>query len=597
MRDRFTRPIFGPFRRRAHTGVPADHFPKASEMLRHGDGVHVLVADGAPAVEIPLAAMSETQRREADAANEITDPVELAALVASAFDKAGGVEAWTKLREAKGLTAATLPDGSVEPASWHAYLTCEGLRTDDNREFPIGCFRYGLLPQSMRILVEDEGGHWGAVTCGRTDTIEPRQFPPLVAHYAEGVFGSDLNGQLAELMVEEQTQRFVSVDMRDMTVEYIEVVVSRTPAMGLLDGDDYAPLVDSWIRYVDTTIGAATILSIPAMPQAVIALANVDLPEPALETSTRPAGSEPVGDVELDDEDDALAASGAPPAAPAAPALPRAEWFDDPGFYLGDPRMVLQADNKSYACPLTVGDADPETGLRPVFAHVAWWNCEHTGFPGKKIKPPRSASSYAYYLTGPGVQCAGGALVAGVGNVTMGCGHAPTFKKVGDRKVAVGASEAIAHYDGGYGAVQVMTVRAGQDDFGPWIAGFIRPDVTDEQLAEAMTLAPSGDWREIAGALDMVAVLLVPVPGFPVRRALSASAGGEVDEVGLHAAMKGDRVLALVAAGQVRRVDPGARIAHLERSLSAALDRIGVLEAGLPPAPDPVADAKERFGL
>jgi len=68
----------------------------------------------------------------------------------------------------------------------------------------------------------------------------------------------------------------------------------------------------------------------------------------------------------------------------------------------------------------------------------------------------------------------------------------------------------------------------------------------------------------------MVAALLVPVPGFPVRRSVVAAGNINLDEFGaFRMGVGGDeRILSLVAAGRVRRVDPVERIAALEATVA-----------------------------
>jgi len=182
-----------------------------------------------------FAGMTEAQRREADAANEVTGDA-LDALVASLL-----AEYPEERRQA--LTAATNANGEVVGAAWHAYACVEGIRTDDGRELLPGSTRYPDMPISLRLLVEDEGAHWGAVSCGRADSCKPMEAQGLSFTYAEGVFGSDPNGQLAELMVEEQTQRFISIDPRDVTAERVEVEIRRNDIGDVydIDGDQKQP--------------------------------------------------------------------------------------------------------------------------------------------------------------------------------------------------------------------------------------------------------------------------------------------------------------------------------------------------------------------
>jgi hypothetical protein len=515
------------------TGEPAVETSHSHSHLHSGDARHDHAHGASAENSSPFARLSESERRRRDGANEITDPDELAALVASAWDARGGREAWEALRNGKGLTASVAADGTVTPAPWHCYACAEGIRTDDGRELMVGSTNYPDMPISIRLLIEDEGGHWGAVTCGRVDTCEGVIAQALNFTYSEGMFGSDPNGQLAELMVAEQTQRFISIDPRDMEGEWITVAIYTG------DGDyDDECLIDEWFRVSSFTLGAMTIVSMPALQMCCITLKDVALPDSPIAIQSAPP-SLPAP---------ALLAAGGPP-------RPQRAWFDDPGFHVGDPRLVLQTDGRSYACPLTI------TLDGQVYGHVAWWECEHTGFQGQKVKPPRSKTNYANYLTGPGVVCDDGTIVEGVGQLTAGCGHAPT---------SYNYLEAIGHYDGDHhSAFQWADVRCGQDDFGPWVAGALRADLTEAQVREVRALSLSGDWRKIGGNLELVAVLAVPVPGFPIRRALVASGSAEVlDLMACRQGIRGQEVWSLVAAGRVVARTDAQRIERLEREMA-----------------------------
>jgi hypothetical protein len=209
-------------------------------------------------------------------------------------------------------------------------------------------------------------------------------------------------------------------------------------------------------------------------------------------------------------------------------------------------------------------------GLR-VFGHIAYWGSNHTGLPGQNRKPPHSPT-YAYFMTGSRLTAEGD--VVAVGNLTMGCGHASTSIRDASHAKAhylTPVGESVAHYDGGYGAIQMADVRAGEDDFGIWVAGVLCDDVTAEQVRRFSSLGLSGDWRTIAGKLHLVAALAVPVPGFPIAReeALTASA----DVIDLQAVRAGvDAVdgepFSLVAAGRVHRVPADERLNVVEDQLA-----------------------------
>jgi hypothetical protein len=522
------------FSKQASTGEPAVEQTHTHAHSHNKSSAHDHAHGAALDHVHPFAGLSESERRRVDGANEITDPDALAALVAAAFEDMGGQEAWEAHRAEQGLTASVAADGTITPAPFHCYACVEGIRTDDGRELLPGSTHYPDMPISLRVLLEDTGGHWGAVTCGRVDSCEAKLAQGLNFTYSEGMFGSDPNGQLAELMVTEQTQRFISIDPRDMEGEWITVTIYTG------DGDyDDECLVDEWFRVSSFTLGAMTIVPLPALQMCCITLKNVPLPDSPIAIENAPPS--------LPTQITITAAGG--------PMKPPREWFDDPGFHVGDPRLVLQEDERSYACPLTV------TKEGQVYGHVAWWECTHTGFQGRKVKPPKSRSGYAFYLTGEGVECDDGSFVQGVGQLTAGCGHAPT---------SMGAAEAVAHYDGGFGAYQWADCRAGQDDFGPWIAGALRPGLSDQQIREVRALSLSGDWRDRGGNLELVAVLAVPVPGFPIRRALAASGSGDlIDFCAVREGIRGERVVSLVAAGRVVKIAPEARIERLEREFLA----------------------------
>ncbi len=173
------------------------------------------------------------------------------------------------------------------------------------------------------------------------------------------------------------------------------------------------------------------------------------------------------------------------------PVKPPSKWFDNP---------VL-----SGLTPLTIDDNGR------VFGHIAAWHTSHIGLAGG-VKPPKSKSGYAYYQTGV-VKCDDGKLV-NVGQITLTGGHAP---------LNAGVAKAVAHYDDTASAI--MDVSAGEDKHGIWVAGSLRPEVSDAQLRSIRASSVSGDWRPISGKLELVAICAVNAPGFPIPRARMASGG------------------------------------------------------------------------
>lgn len=207
------------------------------------------------------------------------------------------------------------------------------------------------------------------------------------------------------------------------------------------------------------------------------------------------------------------------------PVAPPDEWFEDP---------KLEGPT-----PLTVDDNGRVRG------HIATFDIAHIGMPGN-VRAPKSKSGYAYFHTGDLVTASGKHI--SVGQLTLAGGHAPLHADAGS---------AVKHYDDT--ASGAADIRVGEDRFGIWAAGAVRPEVTPEQLRTLRASAPSGDWRPINGSLELVAICQVNVPGFPVARARVASG----------------MVTALVAAGAAPLAEAKAALLANE----ALAQRVLALEA------------------
>lgn len=187
----------------------------------------------------------------------------------------------------------------------------------------------------------------------------------------------------------------------------------------------------------------------------------------------------PWSPAEETEDDAALLASGAPLAPPV-------EWF-------GNPELAG-------ATPLTIDDDGR------VYGHLATWDTCHIGYPASQCQaPPRSPSGYANFHVGE-VKCSDGRLLP-VGSLVLGTRHAD---------ISATYAAAMTHYSDSGHAVAV--VRAGEDNFGIWVAGALVPDVDETKIATLRRSPLSGDWRVVNGQRDLAAALAVNVPGFPVRR-------------------------------------------------------------------------------
>lgn len=192
---------------------------------------------------------------------------------------------------------------------------------------------------------------------------------------------------------------------------------------------------------------------------------------------------------------------------------------------VGDPAPALSLVAGTLPVPLGAWFANPGlVGPTPltitddghVFGHLCAWETCHTGFKDTCVAPPHSASDYAYFLTGE-VNTTTGPVP--VGQITLGGGHAPG---------SLGMRPALAHYDSTSSVV--ADVACGEDEHGIWLAGMIRPGVTEEQVHALRASALSGDWRVIRGEYELIAALAVNSPGFPVPR-VGIHDGGQVSLV------------------------------------------------------------------
>lgn len=192
------------------------------------------------------------------------------------------------------------------------------------------------------------------------------------------------------------------------------------------------------------------------------------------------------------------------------------------------PASLFANPNLPAPTPMTVRAAGE---FQEVYGHLADWGSCHVGLGEPCVTAPRSERDYAFFRTGEVDTDAG---PVAVGHITAGTGHA---------ELGAGPQDTVRHYD--HTGTVVADVAAGEDEHGIWIHGIQRPGLSDDLAYALRAGAPSGDWRRIGGSLELVAALIVNVPGFPIPRTQVASAA--------------ERPVALVAAAIVT-ADPGATL-------------------------------------
>ena len=406
----------------------------------------------------------------------------------------------------------------------------EGKESGDGRKFRKGSIEYRELPLPLLWQVKTADGHDGSVVVGRIDHME-RTDGGIGNAY--GVFDVSEYGKEAERMVRDGFIRGVSADL-----DKFEASEEKAEENTELGEKKKKKIGGGKIDIDHARVMAVTIVPKPAFQECRIYIEeNTDAGESQEENMRQIPDGVYVEDIE-DADAQAIVACGM--IAGAIPAVPPAEWFANP--------------NLKAPTPLTVTDEGR------VFGHIAAWHVNHIGMTAG-TKPPRSKSKYAYFHTG--VLRADDGKDYPVGQLTLAGGHA---------SLEASAMDAARHYDDTGSAI--ADVYAGEDAYGIWVSGGLRPAATPEQIRALRASAPSGDWRPINGALELVAVCQVNVPGFPIARAYVASG----------------QVYALVAAGaQVlakMKSDPmtelAQRVATLESKETSELST-------------KVDDAKQKF--
>ncbi len=383
-------------------------------------------------------------------------------------------------------------------ARWSGVIGVEGELTGDGRLIELGALRWDTLPLPLRYVSQDMGAHDGAMVVGKITDVTRDEDTGAIR--AEGTLDTNSEaGREAMRHISDGLTDGVSMDLDDVSFE-VRVAKDALDAQLETPDTDADPDEDGRVTVVGMNsddevmvtlsgrIRAATIVAIPAFESARIAI-------------TDGATSEP----------DALAAG-------ATPKSPPREWFADPAL-TGPTALTVTEDGR-------------------VFGHLAVWNTCHVAHSHSTcIKPPKSPSGYRYFRVGS-VLTSDGSEVA-TGRLTLGTKHA-----TGE----MSAAQATAHYENTGAAV--ADVSAGEDEFGIWVAGSVRSNVSPDKVKELRASPLSGDWRRIGGALELVGALAVNVPGFPIPRPAGMVASGTVTT--------------LVASGMVapRRViapgEPGA---------------------------------------
>jgi uncharacterized protein DUF6582 len=185
----------------------------------------------------------------------------------------------------------------------------------------------------------------------------------------------------------------------------------------------------------------------------------------------------------------------------SVPLEPPGWWFEDP-MLPGKTAFTVEPDGR-------------------VYGHLAAWGECHRDVTNREcVLAPHSRKDYEPFHLGQ-VMTAEGKLIK-VGKVVQDTRHAG---------INLSYAAAAIHYD--HTGDEAAVVRAGEDEYGIWVAGAVVPDATPRKVAKLRRSPLSGDWRRVEGNLELTAALAVNVPAFPVY------------------SMEGTDQMALTAAGTV----------------------------------------------
>lgn len=441
------------------------------------------------------------------------------------------------------LVAAATPeelDAGATNGGFHLIAIVEGVQTGDGRIFEALTWRDLPLP-----LMGDDVNHYAhedAVQIGNITSIEKRG--PEV--HCFGPYLNDPDQVAARIIAKAKSGelRGVSADMDNGDDIEVQILIpvdeadqdddgtafedddgdAGTPVEDLpreeIDGQEYVAITfpKEILRVKGARLMGATILPFPALQEASVLDGNVGATEtddeavPALAASAYSLFTEHhlTGVVLLESDDQrrarttaAVTAAGstvreAPADRFTIPEIPPVEWFEveePPGGPM----------------PLTIMDDGQ------VFGHLAVWGECHIGIHGECIMPPQSACNYARFHVGE-IPVEGGRGRVACGRLTFHTGHADKH---------LDAAATARHYD--HSGTVAADLRASDGEFGIWVCGALRSNVTTAQIREVMSCPPSGDWRAWGADLELVAALAVPVPGFNTpREHLVASGFGSV---------------------------------------------------------------------
>lgn len=361
------------------------------------------------------------------------------------------------------LTAAQAVQ-QAEDEPWEGVLTVEGIESGDGRLFNLGSLDWADLPMPLMYQPASVGGHDASVLAGAITYIVRKKNQVFGRGH---VFGNMLAGEYGEGIRNMMSTGGVSVDVDSVKDADVEMVYEAEA--GLMSKPSMTIFNRGRIR-------GATLVAFPAFVEAKLNFVGEALTA--------------CGCIQDSEGYVLTAASGDKSHTITIPDLPDPSWFNEP------------TDVEMHGA-FTITDEGR------VFGFVAPSGVRHRSVDRYV---PMGNVDYERWMSKETIVAGGGRVKTGV--VTMDCGHAATdnYGSLANRR---------QHYDDSCSVF--ANVRVGEwPGKGVWFAGALRHGVNAEQVSKAMGCQLSGDWQplpERPGTQELIAALLVPVPGFPKERA------------------------------------------------------------------------------
>ena len=354
------------------------------------------------------------------------------------------------------------PAGFYVPVEF-PQLALVDQRTDDGRLIHGEGFSTLALPRSIKAQFKATFGHDQADIAGRLDEVTVADDGTVSG---KGWLLNDQYGKRAAFLIKTQAFRGNSIDLRAKEKD-VEVNITE-------DEDGFL----SWeVDFLVSRLGATTLVAEPAFENAMAVI---------------PDGWE---------------VEGAEPLSEAITAAVSSEPKPEHAFCFSVVKDRPKAKSENFANPelteLTPIFVDSDDH---VFGHLASWQHEHQNLG---IIAPRSKSNYAWYANRT-VETEDGFVATGP--LVIDGNHAD---------VNLGIYEAMDHYANT--CLAWADVCVGEDEFGIWMSGQVRPGTKAETVYAGRASGVSGDWRWVGAGHELISVLSVNTPAFPTPRTFGHS--------------------------------------------------------------------------